>query len=92
MLKATSIIWDMEDAVDAYNEGMANLPTEVELPSDMEDIDEIADYLSDEYGFCVVSFQVDEYADSRCPICDGHMIIHSKNGLCRCLECGNEIE
>ena len=26
-----------------------------------------------------------------CPYCTGNMIIESKNGLHRCLECGNEI-
>ena len=46
---AINIDWDYDDDDDQ------DLPTEVEIPDDVED-DEIADYLSDEYGFCVRSF------------------------------------
>jgi hypothetical protein len=46
---ATDIDWDYDD------DDEQDLPTEVEIPNDVED-DEIADYLSDEYGFCVRSF------------------------------------
>ena len=28
--------------------------------------------------------------DTTCPYCDGDLIIESKNGLSKCLECGNE--
>jgi hypothetical protein len=41
---ATNINWDIEEDV--------NLPTRVEIPSHIEE-EFIADYLSDEYGFCV---------------------------------------
>ena len=46
----TDIVWD----TDGEN---VELPTEVEIPNDIEE-DEIADYLSDEYGWCIESFNV----------------------------------
>ena len=52
---ATNINWDIEDNVTFENEendNLPNLPTRVEIPSHIEE-EFIADYLSDEYGFCV---------------------------------------
>jgi len=51
-MKATFIDWDVDD-IEIIEE--LGLPDEVELPSDIEE-DEVADYLSDAYGFCVNSF------------------------------------
>jgi hypothetical protein len=48
----TDIVWDTDGE-------KVELPTEVEIPNDIEE-DEIADYLSDEYGWCVESFNVNE--------------------------------
>ena len=42
----------------------------------------------DEYGFCIISLGFEE--ELTCPYCLGTMIADSKNGLHRCLECGNE--
>lgn len=52
----TDITWDATEAEIADNE----LPTKVDIP-DNEDIqeDDISDYLSDEYGFCVVGYCVE---------------------------------
>ncbi|MBO4847083.1 MAG: hypothetical protein J5525_12435 [Lachnospiraceae bacterium] len=36
-----------------------NLPSEVKIPANIED-DDITDYLSDEYDFCVESFEIEE--------------------------------
>lgn len=48
-MKATNIIWD----TDGDMEILSTLPTEIEIPSDIEDDeDEISDYLSDVTGFC----------------------------------------
>ena len=49
---ATNIEWDTdgEDVV---------LPSEVEIPDNIEE-DAIADYLSDEYGFCVFGFGIEK--------------------------------
>ena len=52
-MKATNIKWWVIDGTDV------NLPTEVEIPAGIEnDDDEIADFLSDEYGFLVESFSL----------------------------------
>jgi hypothetical protein len=51
-MKATNIKW-VTDGADV------NLPTEVEIPIEIEDDDDkIADFLSDEYGFLVESFSL----------------------------------
>lgn len=58
-MKITNIEWDYEIDSDDANENV-DLPTEVQVPEGLElDEDEIEDYLSDEYGFCVYSFNVD---------------------------------
>lgn len=54
-MKATEIDWDVDD-IEIIEE--LGLPDEVELPSDIEE-DEVADYLSDAYGFCVNSFVIE---------------------------------
>ncbi len=49
----TNIKWDTDGEV-------VDLPNKVEVPDEYnEDYDGIADYLSDEYGFCVETFSVD---------------------------------
>jgi hypothetical protein len=53
-MKAVDIIWETDgEEID--------LPTEVELPSDFErdDEDAITDYLSDEYGWLVISYEIE---------------------------------
>lgn len=50
-MKITEIVWDLDGEE-------VELPTEVSIPS-MEE-DEIADYLSDCYGFCIFSFNISE--------------------------------
>ena len=67
-IKASEIVWDTYDE----NEGVEldprelGLPTEVVIEADeeqykelMEEWGAVADYLSDEYGFCVNSVRVD---------------------------------
>lgn len=51
---ATNIKWDVEDKSD-YD--TFNLPSKVKIPKNIED-DDIADHLSDKYGFCVESFKI----------------------------------
>ena len=36
-----------------------DLPSEVELPKDLTDEDDISDWLSDEYGFCHDGFELE---------------------------------
>ena len=58
MLKAINIKWDTDGDIDV----LKDLPKEVDLPWNMDE-DEAADYLSDEYGFCINGFDI-ENSDS----------------------------
>lgn len=49
-MQVINIKWDTDGEV-------LDLPSEVEVPTNLE-IDDIADYLSDVYGFCVFSFEL----------------------------------
>lgn len=50
-MKAINTIWDIDD------ENVV-LPTEIDIPSEMADEDEISDYLSDTVGFCHKGFEL----------------------------------
>lgn len=54
-MKAINIVWDTDGYVIEW------LPFEVDIPSHIKE-DRIADYLSNEYGFCVEGFEI-EYND-----------------------------
>ena len=54
-MRAMNIKWDTDGNIDVLNE----LPNEVEIPYDIEE-DEICNYLSDEYGYCVFGFDIEE--------------------------------
>ena len=56
-MKAINIEWDLTDDVVDYNIDDCDVPTEVDIPNDIKEED-VADYLSNEYGFCVESFQL----------------------------------
>ena len=49
--KAVSIEWDVDS-----EEDLKLLPTEIDIPPELTDIDEISDYLSDLTGFCHKGF------------------------------------
>ena len=60
-MKATNIAWD----TDGDMELLQDLPTEMEIPEEFKteneddmDFDEIADWLSDQTGFCVYEFKI----------------------------------
>lgn len=56
---ATEIKWD----TDGDTEALASLPTEVEIPQDIADLDDddaISDWLSDTFGFCHFGFSIEE--------------------------------
>lgn len=55
-MKAVNIKWD----TDGDNELLYTLPTEMEIPEGMTDVDEISDWLSDEKGFCHNGFELVE--------------------------------
>lgn len=50
-MKAVNINWE----TDGYD---IDLPNEVNIPSNIEE-DDICDYLSDEYGFLINSFDIE---------------------------------
>lgn len=54
-MKATNIIWDIDDPED-----LEDLSTEIDIPSDMTDEDEISDYISDVTGYCHKGFNLEE--------------------------------
>lgn len=96
-MKAFNIKWDLSECMNEQEENdYIRLPKEVFVPNEVwdervTDIEDIADWLSDEYGFCVDSFELaNEEEVIICPYCNGEYIFESKNGLSRCLECGNE--
>lgn len=51
---ATNILWDNDECDDF------DLPTEMDIPEDMTDIEKISDYLSDQTGFCHKGFVLEE--------------------------------
>lgn len=77
---AKNIKWD----TDGNSELLDILPKEVVLPNSITDEDEISDWLSDEYGFCHLGFDIASdftdwlletgYLDSE-DICDAMEII-----------------
>ena len=58
-MRAVNIIWDLEVGDSDYA-----LPKEVELPEEFDEdnddatYDDIVDYLSDEYGYCILSCDI----------------------------------
>lgn len=50
-MKKVKVNWD----TDSVNPVEYNLPSEVEVPSNVTE-ENVADWLSDEYGFCVESW------------------------------------
>lgn len=62
---ATSIVWDVQDVSFVFEDENVelNLPTRVEIPSDISDDYDITDYLSDEYGFLVCCYDVEEITE-----------------------------
>lgn len=53
-MKAVNIMWDIdEDIVDG------SLPDTVEIPNEIDEED-VADYLSDTYEFCVFGFDIEQ--------------------------------
>lgn len=67
-MKAINIKWDVTDGAEdmtkeEMDEILSTLPTEVEIPSylitDEDDsLEDISDWLSDEYGFCHNGFEL----------------------------------
>ena len=61
MKSVTDIIWDANGLAadeDLKEQLKEQLPAAVEVPDNIDD-DDIADWLSDHYGWCVESFVID---------------------------------
>lgn len=52
-MKATNIVWDTKLYIDI-------LPTEIEIPEEMTDADEISDFISDMVGYRNLGFDLKE--------------------------------
>ena len=61
MRKAINILWDVDDDDEKMSaeEILKQLPTEIEIPDEIDDED-VADYLSDQTGFCHFGFAIVE--------------------------------
>lgn len=55
-MEAVNIKWDTDEDMAL----LENLPKEIEIPEDIEDEDEISDYITDETGFCHFGFEIEE--------------------------------
>ena len=56
--KAINIQWDIDE--DDYECGAVPLPLEIEIPNNVTDLEDIADYISDVTGFCHKGFELEE--------------------------------
>lgn len=56
-MKATNILWDVNQ------EDLKKLPQEIEIPTYLEDIESISDYITDLTGFCHNGFQLEREDD-----------------------------
>lgn len=56
---AVDIVWD----TDSEDEEDIGLPSRVEIPFFVDD-EEIADFLSDEYGYCVFGFNIEQVEET----------------------------
>lgn len=60
VMKAYNILWDVDDEGDnSREEILKTLPTEMEIPEGIDEED-VADYLSDETGFCHFGFALEK--------------------------------
>lgn len=60
--RATNIEWDTSDDDVENNEDIV-LPSEMDIPADIEDEDDISDYISNETGFCHYGFDLELVKD-----------------------------
>ena len=82
-MKAVNIKWDID--TEEYEEDMEELPEEIEIPADMTDIYEIADYISDYTGFCHDGFTLDfDGTVIHCPKCGAELVVESDVARCEC--------
>jgi len=56
--RAVNIVWDFDEGEEG---SFTELPCKVDIPTNVAD-DDVADWLSDTYGWCVVSYSLEEAA------------------------------
>ena len=57
MRKAINIMWDYDEEEENGTAQFLGLPDHVNIPDDVAD-DDVADWLSDRYAFCVFGFDI----------------------------------
>ena len=62
-MKAINIKWDVSDGAEEMtqeemNEILESLPTKIEIPNGMVDMNDISDYISNVTGFCHFGFSL----------------------------------
>lgn len=72
-MKAVNIEWDVD-----CQEELEDLPTEIEIPEGMEDMEDISDYLSDVTGFCHKGYDL---IDSQAYLVYDSTILKISNGI-----------
>jgi hypothetical protein len=66
MVKVRNIIWDTEENGERMPQEELGLPPEVYLKDEnAADMDAIADWLSDTYGYCVLGFKIGRYRAAK---------------------------
>lgn len=66
MVKVRNIIWDTEENGERIPQEELGLPLEVDLKDEnATDMDAIADWLSNTYGYCVLGFEIDRYRATK---------------------------
>lgn len=55
-MKATNIQWD----IDPEYKNEVSLPSEIEIPDNITDEDEISDYISNQTGYCHCGFTLEK--------------------------------
>ncbi|MCH3999667.1 MAG: hypothetical protein LKF15_01405 [Lachnospiraceae bacterium] len=57
MAKVKNIVWDTEEDGESTPQEDLGLPSEVDVPDEIAaDMDAVADWLSDTYGYCVLCY------------------------------------
>ena len=52
-MKAINIKWDVD-----FDKDLKDLPKEIDIPSEITDVEEISDYLTEQTGFCHKGFEL----------------------------------
>ena len=59
-MKAVNIIWDIDTEDMEMCTDNLDLPSEIEIPDDLVDEEDISDYITELTGFCHCGFEITE--------------------------------